>query len=943
MNRDTIRLDSREGKPRLHSAKGVRVSLPELSLKPRSITGSIQGLSIEGNGGFNSRPISSKSNEVHQEVLAAKSISKNGHSMSRLDNRKPTEKKSKTREKNVDIPPWNVSTKFGSQSIRSVSKPVEFAVEEIESQKLIGQPELHIDTATSNLSLGDFLSPVIDSSILTHHPYKRPFHPTPYQFEIAQGFLHETCLPCLDTRTQMFALYHPIPLFQFQQAVNKISSEYNVLTTTLFKNEKILDADIQFFVDFTPFSEIPITKNVEFCQLIVDTSIPVVLQLGKKRDEWIKSFGCDKQFGVLVIDAQTSDYKQFVLFGSSTIVCDELSLSWVARKTLELAEQDRARIDKYASEELESFEDFSTGCVRSRNDIPFWRDQCIEIHEEELEYSEKKQLEHQLKILEKEKFNLKNSLITAHRRKQECEKELSQWRQERIDLEKATNGDNPVAKFTNSVTGEITMVSQETKMALIKTVLGENENGKTIVPLLNKHDVSADVQTKIRASELDLEAFGAITEASVEYLNLPVREKRQILALAEYVSNRIKECIQEQGKVKYSLERHIAKGTRDLQSAAENLINAKQRYDANEDMSFRLQNIIHPPLEEKKVNLLNVNSMYGEVSTVSDFNDINPWANARYTVSTEVLDNLRQFRTDWTMKIRNKKRRQRTNDANQSSDNESLLESDEDENNLKRKTEKNMKKSVDAVVLAAFGVLMKHISGNEVFLIGCKTHFRSHGLVVGPLSDVLPVRLDFSRKGMSFSSLFASLYRVFKLLRRHGNACSSRFLSRELKMDFEFKVQFEFINHLEVEEYQRLGFTIEELLAPQEIHSTEKVDRLWSNNSYDSYDVKFIFVELEDRLECNVRYLQDKFDPERVKKWILKFQSTLEGIDCSRRKLSVSNIISRYSILSRYYHPLWQSSTANISDSNLSLHSGLSSAMNLFSQTELYQSHPTLN
>jgi hypothetical protein len=229
-----------------------------------------------------------------------------------------------------------------------------------------------------------------------------------------------------------------------------------------------------------------------------------------------------------------------------------------------------------------------------------------------------------------------------------------------------------------------------------------------------------------------------------------------------------------------------------------------------------------------------------------------------------------------------------------SSDNESLLESDQDDSDLQRKTEKIMKRSVGAVILAAVGVLMKHISGNEVFLIGCKTNFRSkNGTIVGPMSDVLPVRLDFSRKNMSFSSLFTSLYRVFKQLKRHGNACPSSFLAKELKMDLDFKVQFEFINQHEIDEYQKLGFGLEEILAPQEVHNKENFDRLWSCTQ-DEYDLKFIFVEMDEQVECAIRYRQDKFDSERILKWILKFQSTLEGIDCSRRKLSVSNMISRY-------------------------------------------------
>jgi hypothetical protein len=777
-------------------------------------------------------------------------------------------------------------------------------MEEFQVQKAIRESQISIDTASESV-MSNYISPTVDSAILTHHPYKRFFQPTPYQLEIANSFLpslgeEDHVIPVTEViQTQMIALYHPIPLHHLQHSVNKVCTEYNVLTTTVYRNEKILDADVQFFVDFTPYLEVPPTKYVEFCSLSLNPSVPVAMQLEQKKQQWIQSFSGEKQFGVLVVDAQASDYKQFILFGASSIIVDEFSLSWITKRILSLGEHmgssHTTNLEEYKSEEMESYEDYSVNCVRSRNDLPFWKNQCIQVHEEQLEIRERKQLELQLKTLEKERINLKNSLISATKRKQDCEKELATLRQQRIALEKELNGDGPVAKFTDPVTGEINFVSQQTKNALVKTVLGDEVTGDNVLPLLEKHDVSKEVQRKIRAQELNLEEFGAISEASVESLNLSTRDKRQILALAEYVGNRIKECIQEQGKVKFTLERKISKASRDLQNASDTLAATKRRYDGNEDMSYRLQNILHPPLEEKKIAPLLMNTLYDTVKAKSEFEAINPWGLTRYVVTNEILDNLRKFRNDWTMNIRNKRKKQRLQDGYQSSDNESLLESDQDEESLKAKTERNMKQSVDAVVLAAFGVLMKHICGNEVFLIGCKTHFRSNENLVGPYSDILPVKLDFSRKGMSFSSLFTSLYRVFKQLKRHGNSCPSSYLAKTLQCELDFKVQFEFINQQELEEYKNLGFTVEELLAPHDIQYMRKCDRLWSSNPADKFDIRFVFVETEDQLECAVRYRQDRFDSDRIAKWVLKFQSTLEGIDCSRRKLSVSSMISRLS------------------------------------------------
>ncbi|KAJ3321388.1 hypothetical protein HDV06_004373 [Boothiomyces sp. JEL0866] len=809
--------------------------------------------------------------------------------------------KKKIVSKPVELPPWNISTKPSAPPIKvSRSEPTLQLADSIpEEIDQINSNPVSLESVQESLGSEEFVT----TPSLTN--FKRSYHPTEFQIELVTKLLpgiDEQELPIPFPPHSSYVIHQgyvtscPCNKSKLERTINKLCSTYTVLSTSIFRNAKIIDADIKCYVDDTVYTDVEQGKYLHYQKVDVNENLPILEQMWQAANSWISSLTLDTPFAVLILQTPTPKNDFIVIAGSVTIV-DELSLTLFAKRLFRLYNQETPDLSEYQSEENDSFEDFSYENVRTNSDISFWRNQCVEIYQDNLAPEEKGNLEAQLKRLQKEKKSLKNSLLAASKRRMQFEKDLMKLRKQRMAMEQA-DADGQTVKFTDMETGEVIFISQKTKEALIKAVLGDEAIDENIVPLLNKHDVPKEVQRKLDAASMDLEAFASLTDSFVEKLELNNRDKRQILALADYVKNRIKECIMEQGKVKFTLEREIAKASRGLESSVENHIRAKKTIDANEDMEFRLNAVLQPPITETFIPCLSLKQMYDTVTDLPP-NLTNKFKFLNFTVKEDIFDNLRKFRSEWTINIRNKRRTSRKAnilEAHDSSDNDSLLESDDEENTVKFSERKMNEYSVNAVCLAAFGVLMRHVTGTNLFIIGVEMNFRAQGLLYGPLTDSLPVKIDLTKKGTTFSELFTSVYKIFKQIKRHGVACPLSYINRTLKTNLEFPVKFQFISNRELQEWRKNGFSIQDLLCPQENkedqYDSMRSERLWSINNQDDCDIKFIMIECENTLECGVRFKRDKFEDEKVLKWITKLQSTLEGIDCSRRRISISSMIS---------------------------------------------------
>ncbi|KAL2911899.1 hypothetical protein HK105_208619 [Polyrhizophydium stewartii] len=779
---------------------------------------------------------------------------------------------------------------------------------------------------------------------------------------------------------------HSLNRIDLVHVVNKVASLYTVVRTQFYRNERILDADVEGIIDRRQWQEVPDDAFVE----IVDAQSHAVLMRGLESGDivggvaefsqnWIENISEAAPFGVLAIvfppckvpggDADGDDEYLasstaeipppsplqpppqgpngfFVLvFAASMLVADDLSLTWIAREVVILyrecyrlhkfGKSDSeivARVDSHASIESEQFHEFANECKRAKTDMAFWRAQCIEVKQDTVERSEKDDLEGQLRRLGKEKEVLRTSLSSLSKRKTELEAELKILRQQRREIDKGENGEGIISTYLDAASGEVIQITREARMALIKAVLGEDAATDNIMGLLDKHEVPKEAQRKIDAPSLTLETFAAITEASVEDLGLMSRDRRKIVALAEYVRNRIKDCLHEQTKVKFALERKIAKVTRDLESATDGVRSTQNLLESNDDLSIRLNYILKPPYVETKIMPLSLAGQYEKTPHMpASIDSSSRWGFVPLSIDAETLDNLRRFRANWAIAVKNRQKQRRA-DPNVSSDNESLLDSEDSDGEEKSGTgakpsplrnqthaatadqasgpaaadqaeqpetthTKRMKvKSIEVVCLAAFAVLLKHITGNDKFLLGISQSYRRHGLFVGPLSDTMPIKVDVSKPGLTFDSLFASLFKIFRDSRRHGVACTRLQVAGAYGITADLDVRFEFFSLRETKEWLRRGMTPADFLlgnAPCFKAEGIQTQRIWADNDTDQYDIKLVIVETPTGIEGGIRYLRCRYDEEKITKWMAKYQLTLEGIDYGPRKIPISSLISR--------------------------------------------------
>ena len=784
--------------------------------------------------------------------------------------------------------------------------------------------------------------------------------------------------------SQGYKIYnHTIQISDFVKCFNRVLSVYSVARTRFYRNERIIDADVECMMDERQWNEIPDNAYVQYIDASKHALLHAATDSAIKRFTcaWLEDINVRQPFSVLLIQHPVTDNNHHpichMVFGVSVGILDQLSLTWIAydvimmyRECYRLRKFGKSdpEIAKYigthGSIEEETFAEFANECQGSKTDTSFWRKQCIETTQESVEVTEKDDIEGQLKRLEKQKVVLQTSVSALDVRVVEIEKELTQLKEQRLQIERSENGEGTTSTYIDAITGEQILITTEAKKALIKSVLGEEAATGDIKALLNKHEVSEEVQVKINARNLTLETFAGITEVSIEHLNLMTRDRRKILALAEYVRNRIKDCLHEQAKVKFSLERKIAKLSREFESAADSLKTTRNKLESNDDLTIRLNYILKPPYLDTKILPVSIvnqhqdNDIYGSGSSLSSLPRESSTVSLddRYgyialNIGEETFDNLRGFRNNWSLSLKSRSKNRKPHEID-ISDNESLLGSDDDDeqdgvesnehlnfggaNIMDRSAStgglftnaghKRVKhKSVEEVCLAALAILVKHISGSSKYLLGVSQSYRRHGLCIGPLTDTMPIKIDMTSKDQTFDGLFSAIMKVYQDSRRHGVAFTKTQIESILKSSCDLKVIFSFMNYREVREWVSRGLKIDDLLEqPGESFKTVgmNVERMWTTSQQDSFDIKLRLVETQDGLFGGIIYRQNVFDENKIKKWASKYQSILECVDYGPKKIPISSIISRF------YHQVWQGSDSNLSKSSMSLYDSISSGLN---------------
>lgn len=718
--------------------------------------------------------------------------------------------------------------------------------------------------------------------------------------------------------SQAFKFDHQFRLPDLQAAANKVLSMYPILRTQFYRNEKIVDGDVQGLINKSDWRSLPADAVVEVVAPSRHSSLSDGIDgvsLTEFTTGWMRENpGFGRLYRILYVSDLNAEHLQkdsseHVVFVGSTLIMDRRSLEWLVRETLKLyshcndlrlAGRFNSSImeflEAYECKERTSFATFSETCIESKFSMSFWRTQCIEVVQESIDHLEKDDLDGQIKKLELEKHNAKGSILSLSTRKTNIETDLNKLIEQRRRLDSGQNGEGEMYMFTDKRTNESIIISVEAKNELIKAAIGLDSATDTIVPFLDKHAVPKDVQRKIGASVLSVEGFAEMTDDSIQGLGILTRDRRKVLALRDHVATRIRDSFYEQQKIKSNLERRILKNKRDLDKINGMMSDAKEKLEVNDDMAMRLASILKPPIYEAHIPALTMRVLHTKLHQNPKTSNETYYGFIPFTIPQEILIQLRNFREGFMLSKKS---------ATKGSDSSStgmMSSDDSNEEDFDYKQGERQIKSVDAVCLAAFCVLLKHISGHEKFLLGFSQSYRSHDLLVGPLSDTVPLKVDMCKKRMPFESLFSSMHRAVFHARQQGAACPSSKIGNAFKSSKSLPVRFEVVSYKSTQAWLRKGMHVDDLLGKSDVQSGNQTrsiqgKRLWDVDETDDFNLKLVLVEGRNSISGGIRYQTDKFTEAQVSKWVSKYLSVLQSIEYAQRKISVSTIISRYDCL----------------------------------------------
>lgn len=688
-------------------------------------------------------------------------------------------------------------------------------------------------------------------------------------------------------------------------AVNRVVSLYPILQTVFFRNDKILDADVIGTLpksrEWDPESDSYLEHLDIFDFTELQNSDPEAL--ADFTTDWMrKNSSFNNLFKVLYIplelDALNKSYT--LIFIGANIVLDHLSVLYLNTEIMNVYgsiakyrqsnysdSQIYSFLSNYKAKEKTTFLEFSQGCVDSKFSMNFWRTQCMEAVQETVEYDEREEFLKQLKRLDTERYNLDGSKESLSKRIGNLSQELQTLRNQRKKLDSGSNGDVPMTRFVDPTTNEVIDISIEAKDALVQSVLGIESGENSVVSFLDKHAVPKDVQRKINASSLPIEKFSELTQESLANVPILTRERRKILALAEYVSSRIRESIHEQHKIKRDYERRILKIKRDLDKATEMLSVVKERLEVNDDMTIRLNVLLNPPIYDERILPLNLNSVTVGAYDSALYTNQTDYSCIPFTVNEEVVNQLRNFREAFLV---SKKNLQGGKGSGSSSI--EIISSDDSESekyNEETQTHQRRIRNANSVCTAAFCVLLRHISGQEKFSIGLTQSYRYRDMLIGPVSDTVPLKIDLAKKNLQFHSLFSKMYRGLYHARHQGTACPLTKISKKYSHVKHLPIRLEYISYKEYCCWENAGMSADDILCP----STSNWSKLWTLNENDSFDLKLVLIEKQNSISGGFLYRSEKFTPGQITKWMIKFQSILSSIEYSQRKIRISTMISR--------------------------------------------------
>jgi hypothetical protein len=757
---------------------------------------------------------------------------------------------------------------------------------------------------------------------------------------------------------QAFAVQGPVNVTCLQQCMNRIISLYRVLRTHFYRNELIVDADVEGFIKdcgYTVTDEQNQHTMKDWCTqniievLITDSELlNDITYLSKKVKSYLQEQISNQLVKLLVFtpgefnennsSIQLQDYKEVIVLIISSSLADQVSIVWLVKELFDMyfecmhgllsakmtKEYDNAEIEQFCFTQLNvvqckekgyDFIDYAVYQEKLRKkelkeQLSYWRSHCYDVTQSFINLSERSQLEKKADQWRLQLGHSKRQLKSIVSSKATMEMELETLIQQRMNLEPKENN-SKLYTYYDDVTGSITQVSEDAKIILTKAVLGFDVESDNVEKLLLKHDFSEKVLNNFRHMSLDV--FSSLSRFQVSDIDIDDTEAKKVLALSEYVRNRIQECISEQAKIKYGLERKIASTRRSLDKNNRLLKEVRHTVESLETQIMKTEYTIHPPVIEELVpelTLTNQRDVTVSQEIRIDANYESMYEYVPFQLDQNVIESLRQY----CKECRNEYLRRRKAFGHSGKNNES-----EDEIWYEDDT-KILSKGMEALLLTVYCVILRHISGIDKFTLGVVIDMRFSSnhekkAIVGPITEVLPLKIDLSEPDLSFKKLFLTLFRT--IIEAHGNAstCTLLSINRITKQSLDLPVRFRFVCEKEVEFWRSQGLEVRELLPKDptliypevfDPHSTNPYkkayfDKLWSIGEYESVNLKLVLVEADGQIKGGMYFRKDRFDIERVVRWTHRFSDLLEAIQYDQQSPTVASLISRF------YHSVWKS------------------------------------
>ncbi|TPX43818.1 hypothetical protein SeMB42_g04567 [Synchytrium endobioticum] len=721
--------------------------------------------------------------------------------------------------------------------------------------------------------------------------------------------------PCL--LTQVHKMPFVADMETVKTCVARLLLDHRILASQLFQNEKIIDADVEGIIPGNP-TTIAVAEEVN----IVDNDMPFRIFLLRNIALSAREHGVQhKQVDV-------------ILTMISHTLCDEVGLAVVVRDLMCLLRKCQAWLkdgvsnsqvyqqlvalplknDDYQPETAQVQDyigaaiNYKSNAEMVRRGISFCKQQLTETIQELVNPGEKKKLEAEIKRLSNQVFSYSRQKNVTAARKEHLEIEYNRLRDQRVALDDSELTSVAAVTIPASITGSPLHLTQPAWTALIQTVLGDSGARDDLEGLVAKHGLMDETRQKLGTKAMSILEFACITEGNLNPLNLLTKEKRKVLALTDYVRNRIKECLEGQTKIKFDLERQLVTLKRQLARTNDDLKKAQDDLESADDMRMRLQNVLKPPMVNIEVPIVSVDggnqrSIDGSRSSLLGSTHV---VNVSHTVLDSNVGGSRavydpygvipvHFGESTVQSIFSyavRKRKISSADKLRKLQ-QDIVESDSSGEDHEGPQKQDDATHPDAVCLAAFAIMLKHVVGMEKYVVGITQNLRRKDMdAVGPCSNTLPLRLHFPQSGITFHDLVGKLIRRLRRVDTHAPHSSAPAVSRQVSNlpPFGPPVRFQYLGRDDV---ASLNLSESEILAfPHHMNASNSL--LWANSD-DQVHLKFTVVEtLAGGLVGALRYRRDKgIQDDDVVRWAEKLGAVLLNVDMARQD-TVATLISRF-------------------------------------------------